>query len=431
VDGGYRISKNIRDMCIFAQHNVADDPPFSQMDLVCCRNLLIYLEPILQSKVISLFHYALRQGGFLVLGTSEGVGSSTNLFAAEDRVHKVFSKKAAARQLVTFSLNRQSERGDLGPVRAPSRQQDSSWNYMEAQKEFDRRLITQYVPATVFLNEDLEIVHSRGNVSRYLKLPPGRATLSVLKMAREGLFLELRNALARSNRDKTAVRRTGIQMRVGNGNGQGHAHGDKHAPEPSRLVDFEITPITVGKPESTYYMVVFDDTPSVSSKVVRQAATGKKKQETEESPARIAKLENELAATKEYLQSIIETHEATNEELQSANEEILSSNEELQSTNEELETAKEELQSANEELSTVNDELRNRNAEITQINSDLTNLLSSIDLAVVMVGKDLTIRRFTPQSKDFLGLIASDVGRPFISCGYCRTAQRRAKPRAP
>ena len=198
VERGYRINKTIRDSCIFAQHNVLNDPPFSQMDLICCRNLLIYLEPVLQNRVISLFHYAAKPGGYLVLGASEGVGTASNLFSTVDRTYKIFSKKATApRQVVTFSLNRQAEGGGGGEVlRSAVKQPESGWNYLEVQKEFDRRLLTQYAPATVFVNEDLEIIHTRGNVNRYLKLAPGRASLNILKMAREGLVPDLRNALA-------------------------------------------------------------------------------------------------------------------------------------------------------------------------------------------------------------------------------------------
>src|SRR5205807_1464297 len=170
AEGGYRVSKTIRDMCIFAQHNVLNDPPFSRMDLICCRNLLIYLEPVLQGKVISVFHYALRPSGFLMLGSSEGLGGITGLFAVEDRTHKIFSKKTgASQQAVAFSLNSQAERREYGPVPTRGRHPDASWNYAEAQKEFDRRLLTQYTPATVFVNEDMEIIHTRGNVNRYLK----------------------------------------------------------------------------------------------------------------------------------------------------------------------------------------------------------------------------------------------------------------------
>ena len=407
VEGGYRISKSIRDMCIFAQHNVLNDPPFSQMDLICCRNLLIYLEPVLQNKVISLFHYAARPGGYLVLGTSEGVGSATNLFSAEDRADKIFLKKATGvRQPVTFSLNHPSERHEYGAVRVPAKQPDSSWNYLEAQKEFDRRLLGQYAPATVFINEDLEIIHTRGSVNRFLKLAPGRASLSILKMAREGLLLDLRNAISKAKKENVAVRKQNIQIK--NGNGNEGPQGDS-----MRIVNFEVAPINMGNLEELYFMIVFEDSPAIARPAV--ARSTRPSRESESASSRITKLEQELSAAKEYLQSVIETQEATNEELQCANEEILSSNEELQSTNEELETAKEELQSANEELSTVNDELRSRNQEVTQINNDLTNLFASIDIAVVMIGSDLNIRRFTPQAQKFLGLIPADVGRPLMN----------------
>ncbi|HKV23016.1 MAG TPA: chemotaxis protein CheB [Candidatus Acidoferrum sp.] len=408
VEGGYRISKSIRDMCIFAQHNVLNDPPFSQMDLICCRNLLIYLEPVLQNKVISLFHYATRPGGYLVLGTSEGVGSSTSLFSTEDRTYKIFLKKSTGvRQPVSFAMTTPEERHQYGVFRIPSKQPDTSWNYLEAQKEFDRRLLSQYSPATVFINEDLEIIHTRGSVNRYLKLAPGRASLSILKMAREGLLLDLRNALSKARKDNTPVRKQNIQIKNGNGNGNG-------SPETTRVVNFEVAPIRMGNLKELYFMIVFEE--SIVPPHPRATKTSKLARESESAVSRrIAKLEQELGATKEYLQSVIETQEATNEELQSANEEILSSNEELQSTNEELETAKEELQSANEELSTVNDELRSRNQEVTQINNDLTNLFASIDFAVVIVGSDLSIRRFTPLAQKFLGLIPADVGRPLTN----------------
>ena len=405
VEGGFRVSKTIRDMCIFAQHNVLKDPPFSRMDMICCRNVLIYLEPVLQGKVISLFHYALRPSGFLVLGSSEGLGATTGLFAVEDRTHKIFSKKAGAtRPEMAFSLNSQAEHRDYGALRIPGKQLDANWNYAEAQKEFDRRLLTQYTPATVFVNEDLEIIHTRGNVNRYLKLAPGKPSLSLLKMAREGLLVELRNAIAKAKKENVVVGKRDLQVKNGNGEGAAATHA-------TRLVNFDVIPVNLGSYKELYFMIVFQEAPQgwppeAAVRRTRPVA------ETEAVTRRMAKLEEELAATKEYLQSVIETQEATNEELQSANEEILSSNEELQSTNEEMETAKEELQSANEELTTVNDELRNRNLEITQINNDLINLLSSIDIAVIMIGSDLTIRRFTPKAQKFLGLIPGDLGRP-------------------
>jgi len=406
-ENGYRVSKTIRDMCIFAQHNVVKDPPFSRMDLICCRNLLIYLEPILQNRVISLFHYALGPSGFLVLGNSEGLGAATGLFTVEDRPQKIFSRKSAgAHQGGNLSADSQIQRRMYGPVHSPAKPQDSIWNYTEAQKEFDRRLLTEYAPATVFVNEEMEILHTRGNVNRYLKLAPGRASLSLMKMAREGLLVELRNAINRAKKDNALVEKRNLRIKNGNETGEKH-----EAANSMRLVNFDVMPVTFGNTSELCFMIVFQEAPIEPP---REAAPRRTRggEETASSLKRTAKLEQELAATKEYLQSVIESQEATNEELQSANEEILSSNEELQSTNEEMETAKEELQSANEELTTVNDELRSRNLEVTQINNDLINLLASIDIAVIMIGSDLTIRRFTPKAQKFLGLIAGDIGRP-------------------
>jgi two-component system, chemotaxis family, CheB/CheR fusion protein len=409
VENGYRISKGIRDMCIFAQHNLLNDPPFSQMDLICCRNFLIYLEPVLQNKVISLFHYAIRQNGYLVLGTSEGIGAAAGLFALEDRTYKIFSKKVTAnRQLVTFSLNRQIEQGDFSTGRMAPRAAESAWNYVEVQKEFDRRLLTHYAPAAAFVNEDLEIIHTRGNVSRYLKLAPGRASLSILKMAREGLLVDLRNALTRAKKENTHIKKRDVRVKTGNGDEAGDGRHGRKSSQKARLVNFEVLPMNIGNLKNRYFMIRFED---ALIKPPRLPKT-QELRETESANRRALKFEQELAATKEYLQSVIETQEATNEELQSANEEILSSNEELQSTNEELETAKEELQSSNEELSTVNDELRHRNIEVSYVNNDLSNLLSSIDVALIMVGRDFTIRRVTPKAQEILGFIPGDIGRP-------------------
>ncbi len=404
-DNGYRISKNIRDRCIFAQHNLLNDPPFSQMDLVCCRNLLIYLELPLQSRALSLFHYALRPAGYLVLGASEGIGGATNMFTPESRDAKIFRKKPAGHQLVTFSLDRQPEDASHN-LRVPGKPSELAWNPVEVQKEFDRRLLTDYAPAAVFINDDFDILHSRGNIGLYLKIAPGRASHSILKMARDGLLFDLRDAIARAKKEKATVRKHNIQIKAGNGNGG--------ATDSARVVSIEVTPVSVSNLKEHLFMVIFQETSKEAAhKGPRRRGTPQK--ESRASIGRITKLEGELSATKEYLQSLIETQEAMNEELQSANEEILSSNEELQSTNEELETAKEELQSANEELTTVNDELRSRNIDVNLINNDLNNLLNSIDIAVIMVGNDLTIRRFTARAQQIYGLIPGDIGRPFFN----------------
>jgi two-component system CheB/CheR fusion protein len=403
VDGLYHIDKSIRDMCIFAQHNLLGDPPFSQMDLICCRNLLIYLEPFLQSKLISLFHYATRPVGYLVLGSSEGIGSATDLFSAEDRTNKIFVKKATpGRRVVTFSLQGDPGKSYHNLSRMPAKQPDAAPNFAEIQKEFDRRLLAQFAPATVFINEDAEIIHSRGNVNRYLKLAPGRASLNLLKMALDGLQFDLRSAISRAKKENHAVRKQSVALKKS-------GSGNSGAAEASRSVNFEVIPFSSGDLKTTYFVVVFED--AHQEEPVRPASR-KSGKELEYSLRENQKLEQELSATREHLQAVIETHEATNEELQWANEEILSSNEELQSTNEELETAKEELQSSNEELTTVNEELRNRNAEVNLVNTDLVNVLASIDIAVVLVGRDLTLRRFTQRAQELFSLIPSDVGRP-------------------
>src|SRR5438874_1750688 len=289
VEGGYRISKSIRDMCIFAQHNVLNDPPFSQMDLVCCRNLLIYLEPVLQNRVIAMFHYATRPDGYLLLGTSEGVGTATNLFSAEDRTYKIFLKKSTGvRQPATFSCSTPGERHGYGAFRVPSKQPDTSWSYLEAQKEFDRRLLSQYSPATVFINEDLEIIHTRGNVDRYLKLAPGRASLSILKMARERLLLDLRNALTKAKKHHVSVRKQNIQIKNGNGNA---------APNSIRFANFEVVPIRTGNLKELYFMIVLEE--SLAAPHLRAARTPKRGESKSAASGIIAKIEAVLAAIKE------------------------------------------------------------------------------------------------------------------------------------
>src|SRR5271163_4742285 len=254
-ENGYRVSKMIRDMCIFAQHNVVKDPPFSRMDLICCRNLLIYLEPVLQNRAISLFHYALRPTGFLVLGSSEGLGATRGLFAVEDRAHKIFLRKGgASRHSGTLSVEAPAEPREYGSIRIPVKRPDSIWNYAEAQKEFDRRLLTQYAPATVFVNEEMEIIHTRGDVNRYLKLATGRASLSLMKMAREGLLVELRNAISRAKKDNAAVEKRNLRIKNGNGNGNG---GKLEESDATRLVNFEVVPVTLGDTKELYFMIVF------------------------------------------------------------------------------------------------------------------------------------------------------------------------------
>ena len=399
VEGGYRISKAIRDMCIFAQHNLLSDPPFSQMDLVSCRNCLIYLEPILQKKVLAVLHYALKPTGFLTLGVSEGIGTSTSLFATVDRTHKIYSRKwSPVRALVDFSLTKSLGKPSIAGVALAGRRSLERWSNGKELNEFDRALLSKYSPATVLINDDLEVLQSRGDTRPYLQLGPGRASLNILKMVREDLLFDLHAAITRARKKGVPVRVDTVQFRDGN---------------QLRELRLEITPFKFTSLRTSHYMIAFTEKP-VADKP--ETATQSRR---EKAPAllmarerEIHKLEQELAATREYLHSVVEEQEASKEELQSANEEFLSNNEELQSTNEELQTAKEELQSANEELNTVNEELRGRNAELGQVNNDLINLLNGVNIAMVMLGNDLRVRRFTPLAQKTMGLIPTDVGRP-------------------
>ena len=361
VEGGYRVSQTIREMCVFARHNIFADPPFSHMDLISCRNVLIYMDSVLQKQVMPIFHYALNPNGVLMLGSSEGIGSFSNLFESVDKRHKLYSKKwmpghtrfdFAAHSFPAVVPQRAttgSERGD-----AP-----------ELQKELDRVLLANYAPTAVLVSDDLEVLQSRGDTSPYLKLPGGKPSLNLLKMAREGLGFELRNALAAVKQQKAPFRKEGIRIKSG---------------DRTRNVGIEVTPLKLALVNDPCFVVVFDETSPASSSAMQTAgpiAAGQASETSEVEAARNQQLEQELTNTKESLQSVIEKQEASNEELQAANEEISSANEELQSTNEELETSKEELQSTNEELNTVNDELRARNTELNQLSNDLANLLAT------------------------------------------------------
>ncbi|HUS24537.1 MAG TPA: chemotaxis protein CheB [Candidatus Binatia bacterium] len=394
VDGHYRICKPIRDMCVFARQNVLADPPFSRMDLISCRNMLIYLEPVLQQRLMPLLHFALRPAGFLWLGSSETIGSFRDLFELDDGKAKIYSKRTAARMGMLPAMPRSAPR-------APARDEPALPRLpaMDPQREADRLLLARYAPAGVVVNEQLDIVQFRGDTSAYLAPSPGRASLNLVKMLRDGLLVPVRGALLRARRGDVPVHANGLRVKT---------------PEGYRDVNVTVLPLKGSGVAPGSLLVLFEE-PHQAAAAVRAESRARASREAapvESSEREIARLKQELASTKEYLQSVIEQQEAANEELQSANEEVQSANEELQSINEELETSKEEIQSSNEELATVNDELQNRNQELSQSNNDLTNLLSSVQMAIVMLGRDLRIRRFTPAAERLFNLIPADVGRP-------------------
>jgi len=397
VEGGFQISKAIRDVCVFARQNVAGDPPFSGLDLISCRNVLIYLEPVLQKQVIPLFHYALKPGGFLLLGASEAIEAFGDLFVAVDRRQRIFSKRpGSVRQRMDLAPRRQAAVGGRSP--GPGKLDLSA---VDLQREADRVVLDRYAPAGVLVNESLQILQFRGRTSPYLEAAPGTASFNVLKMAREGLLVDLRSAILQAKKTDIRVRKEDLHVR----------HDGTF-----RRVNLEVLPIK--EPSGgRYFLVLFEEAPEKRRRPPTEAAPRRgsaaaASRGRDAQYATIARLEQELTATKEYLQAIIEGQETSNEEMVSTNEELQSANEELQSTNEELETAKEELQATNEELTTVNEELANRNAEVSQANSDLWNLTTGIRIPVVMVAADGRIRRFTPEAERLLNLLPTDVGRP-------------------
>jgi two-component system, chemotaxis family, CheB/CheR fusion protein len=400
ADGGYQISKTIRDLCIFSTQNVFSDPPFSRMDLVSCRNVMIYLSQALQKRVIPIFHYALNPTGFLMIGNTEGLlGAGSELFEMADKKQKIYRKKLVSTPVTFgFSIGQpQQETDSTESQPSPAKPTDVLKVPVELQREADRLLLSRYAPPAVVVNDQLEIIQSRGRTGTFLELPPGKASLNLLKMARPGLLYELQSAIDSARKNGIEAQRENVRIE---GNGK------------PKIITLRVVPFKTPVQEQYSFLIVFEPHESESTDaVVEKPAPELTEGERAEQDKLMAQLKQELAASKEYLQSIIETQEATNEELQSANEEIQSGNEELQSTNEELQTSKEELESANEELHTVNEEMQHRNELLTQLNNDLTNLLNSINLPMVMVGADLSVRRFTPQATGMFGLMASDVGR--------------------
>ena len=387
VTGGYQVGKALRELCVFAVQNVAKDPPFSRLDLVCCRNLLIYLNSVLQKRVLQLFHFALEPGGFLMLGPSEGIGPHADLFALLDQPAKLYAKKSAASRASDYFALRTPALEGLADLTQPK----PIIPGRGPQREAEELILARYGPPGVIVNSDLDILHFRGQTGRYLEPAPGAASLNLLKMARRGLFVALRAALTEARRSGDPVRKTGVRYRH---------NGDES------LADIQVLPLSAAAGEACL-LVLFED---VARPAPALGAPGTAPSAGTDDI--IAALEQELTNTREYMQAAIAEHEGTNEELRSLNEEIQSANEELQSTNEELETAKEELQSTNEELTTVNDELEHRNADLATANNDIHNMLDSINLPILMLTNDLHIRQFTPQAERLLNLIGTDLGRP-------------------
>ncbi len=397
-NGGYQIIKQIRELCIFAKQDVSKDPPFSRIDIISCRNLLIYLNPALQKKVINTFHYALKPKGYLLLGSSETIGSYADLFTLTDKQHKIYLSKQTIKKFnMNFSIS------DQKTVKPEIRKTENPpVSEFDIQKETDKIILNNYAPSGVVVDDNMNIVQFRGYTGKFLNPSPGSASFNLFKMTNENLMPDLRAAFLN-------VKKTGKRFRINDIK----FFNNKDL----CVVNIEIIPMNIAaKQGENYYFIVFED--HNDEKLFKDYSRVKDKNKKLNgskvlvSESKIDKLKSELTITKEYLQSIIEEREAANEELRSTLEELQSSNEELQSINEEMETAKEELQSTNEELTTVNEELQNGNSELNRLNNDLVNLLSNVHIPIIMLGVDLKIRRFTPSAEKVLNLISSDIGRP-------------------
>jgi two-component system CheB/CheR fusion protein len=389
-DGGYQVNKSVRDMCIFAKQNLVKDPPFSNLDLVSCRNLLIYLGPVLQRRVIPTLHYSLKPSGYLMLGEAESLGGFGDHFALVDKKDKIYQKRKTTARLATYFASTDYSPRRIEDART-GRQLPAPFT---VENEVEQLLINRFVPASIVVNDQMEIVQFQGKTGAYLEPAAGHPTFSLSKMAREGLLVDLRAALSIAKKTKAAARRGGVRFQS-----EGKV----------REVDLEVLPLHGQSALERYYVVVFQETVAPARPLSKVGGKAKKPdlpvaRENEH-------LKREMAQLREQLGSLIEDHESTLEEFKSVNEEVLSANEELQSTNEEMETAKEELQSTNEELTTLNEEMQNRNAELSSANNDLLNLLGQVDIPVVMVSNDLRIRRFSPPAQKVLNLLPSDVGR--------------------
>ncbi len=374
----YRISKQLRDVCIFAQHNILNDPPFSRMDFISCRNFLIYLDTMAQKKAISTFHYALNDGGYLMLGKSETIGTSASLFTILNKKFKFYTRKKNSgslrnpditTRLTPTGLPEKNIPAITIPKKAPV---SASTNLGNA---FDALLLAQYVPASVIINYDLEILQFKGQTAPYLQNSSGKASFNILKMAHLEITFELRNAIHQAIKTKQIVRKTGIEM------------NRDVTKSLAQIINIEVAPLKV-EGEEPLLIVVFTghqvELPDNQVGGIKNNSLAKDR--------RIKKLEEEIAAARADMSSITHDQEAANEELQSANEEIISSNEELQSLNEELETSKEEIESTNEELTTSNQELHARIQQIEELYTYYEGIIATVHEPVLVLDKNIRVK---------------------------------------
>jgi len=392
-DNGFQVNKEIREMVIYANQDVIKDPPFTKLDLLSCRNLLIYLESDLQSRLISTFHYSLKPGGILFLSSSESIGSSLDLFKPINRKWRIYMASGIRTISQTIVETPHSWFGVNPSVPSSGREPDQTdTTVIEMTK---RALLQVYVPPSVVTDETGNIIYVHGDTGKFLRPAQGQATLSVIEMARDGLQLDLRTAIYTARTQKKIVKCKDLQVRTNGG---------------FETVNLEVRPIISSDTLQGNLIISFLISDVQESN--EESKPMRKSRKSQIKPGRIDELEQELLYTKENLQATIEEMQAANEELKSANEELQSTNEELQSTNEELETSKEEIQSVNEEMLTVNAELQAKIGQLAIMQSDMKNLMSSTGIGTIFLNIDFAIRWFTPEAADLYKLVYSDVGRP-------------------
>jgi two-component system, chemotaxis family, CheB/CheR fusion protein len=395
-NSGYQVDARVRELMVFAVHDITRDPPFSGLDLLSCRNLLIYMNLGLQQRILPMMHYALKPGGFLFLGPSEGVADFSDLFTPVDKRWKLFRSKEtngaphlngfAMGQVPAGSTRHGERKASVHP--APDRLPSRAGPQPDFRSIVEHSLMQQYVPPGVLLDEDRRVVYFHGDTEEYLRPPKGDARFDISRMIRSELRHPLERALRRAASERRQQTETDISLLD-----QGR----------SRTLDLVVTPMAV-RESGELMLVTFQEHPG--------ARTAEKKEQEGGFDFRVEELEGELLSTRQDLQATIEELETSNEELKSANEELQANNEELQSTNEELDTSREELQSTNEELQTVNAELQRKNEELSQVNDDIKNLFAHAGTGTVILDTQLRVKRFTPAATRIFNLIDKDVDRP-------------------
>ncbi len=393
VDRGYQLTKRVRDLCIFARQNLCTDPPFSRIDFLFCRNVLIYFNQSLQRQIMQTFHYALEPTGYLLLGMSETLREYDEWFSPIDRRTKIYAKVGLSMPGgYHLPMHRAKTTNEVHSAPAF---QDRIWSELELQRAGDRVLLARFGPPGLIIDEQLNVLQARGQTSPYVELASGVVSWKLMRVVRDGLASAVRDAAEHAITDNVPVSRTALLT---------DPDGEV------RRVQVEVLPLSHRTSSNRSYIVLFLEGPEPkTTQIAEQPAVPALSADEKERV--IAQLRQDLSSTRFHLQSLIEERDARNQELVSANEEIQSANEELQSTNEELETTKEELQSANEELQTVNDELQQRNAVLMQTGNDLSNPLTSVNIPLLMLTDDLEIRQFTPPMERLLNMRASDIGR--------------------